>query len=141
MINDRIHWIRFCYLWTYVWQHGIQLAEIDSVITRLLRQPFFIVVLTGSIVQRSRGKINQKIGGCLHVVTCKFSFVNIENVLASPLNEREPLENYYLREGYTSLNRALKYCEGQFNRDIYLPLKLPNVAFTHQLARCTKRGI
>lgn len=77
---------------------------------------------------------------CAVVVAVKIPFVNIENAFASPSNEREPLENYYLRYGYTSMNRALKECEEHFNRDIYLSIKLPKVAFTHQLARCNKGG-
>jgi len=69
----------------------------------------------------------------LFVVLLAFGSSTVD---ASPSTEREPFEIGYLRHGYKSVNQAVKECEQHFNRNIKLPIKLPQITFTHQLARC-----
>lgn len=52
----------------------------------------------------------------------------------------DPFEKGYVHYGYRSINQAVKECEEHFNRNNTLPIKLPQVTFTHQLARCSKES-
>jgi hypothetical protein len=52
--------------------------------------------------------------------------------------DRPPLEKDLMEIGFKSVEEALDDCEAHFNKNIELPYKLPPVAFTHYMGRCTQ---
>ncbi|OAB44706.1 hypothetical protein PGLA_04640 [Paenibacillus glacialis] len=44
-----------------------------------------------------------------------------------------------MRCDYTSVNEAIQECERHFKRKIMLPKKLLQIAFTHELTRCSNK--
>ncbi|MYL51365.1 hypothetical protein GLV98_17975 [Halobacillus litoralis] len=79
----------------------------------------------------------EKYAMVLVFITCLWM---VHTPLHAQVDQPQPLEDFYAEYGYKSLDEAVKEFEQHTKMNVYLPKKLPSLAFTHVLARVHRLG-